>query len=121
MKTTHKVIIHFRQKDQSYALDVPHGENILQFFELSGIKLPFLCRNGCCTTCAVRILSGVIEQSKGIGLSKELKQKGYALLCIANAISDLEIETQDEDEVYEKQFGKYLGSIKENVGNPFDI
>ncbi|KAF3644539.1 Ferredoxin-2 [Capsicum annuum] len=34
--------------------------------------------------------------------------KGYALLCVGYPSSDLEVETQDEDEVYWLQFGRYF-------------
>ena len=50
-----------------------------------------------------------------------LKDMGYGLLCVAKAIGPLEVETQDEDEVYEKQFGKYLGEVKSHAGSPFDL
>ncbi|XWS62132.1 hypothetical protein CRYUN_Cryun07bG0184900 [Craigia yunnanensis] len=33
---------------------------------------------------------------------------GYALLCVGFPSSDLEVETQDEDEVYWLQFGRYF-------------
>ncbi len=117
----HKITVHFHQENRTVSLDVPEGENILQFFEKNGETLPFSCRNGCCTTCAVRILSGSVEQSEGIGLSRQLQEKGYALLCIAKANNSATVETQEEDEVYELQFGKYLDSIQNKAGNPFDI
>ncbi len=117
----HKVTIHFRQENRTISMDIPEGESILQYFEANGEKLPFSCRNGCCTTCAVRIKSGCIDQSLGIGLSKHLQDNGYGLLCIAKAIAPTVLETQDEDEVYDIQFGKYLNSIKSNKGNPFEI
>ena len=34
--------------------------------------------------------------------------------------SDLEVETQDEDEVYELQFGRYFGRGKVRFGLPLD-
>ncbi len=121
MKTLHKVTIHHREKGRTIVFSVPEGEYILRCFEAQGEELPFSCRNGCCTTCAVRVLSGKIDQSDGIGLSKEMQDKGYALLCVAKAIGPLEVETQVEDEVYEMQFGSYLGKIKSKAGSPFDI
>ncbi len=121
MTALHKVTIHNRSSGRSITFDVPEGEYILRCFESHGEKLPFSCRNGCCSTCAVRILSGGMDQSDGIGLSKEMIEKGYGLLCVAKATGPLEAETQDEDEVYEMQFGKYLEKIKSQAGSPFDI
>ena len=118
---SYKVTIHFRQENRSFSKYISEGENILHSFEKDGVKLPFSCRNGCCTTCAVKILSGSINQSEGIGLSYQMQEKGYGLLCIAKANGPALLETQEEDEVYALQFGEYLGSIKSNTGNPFDI
>lgn len=36
---------------------------------------------------------------------QELKQAGYGLMCVGYPRSDLVIETVDEDEVYDLQFG----------------
>ena len=121
MTLNHKVTIHYRQQNRTITLDVPDGENILQYFESKNEKLPFLCRNGCCTSCAVRVLSGDLDQNDGIGLSKQMQKDGYALLCIAKANCNVEVETQNEDEVYEIQFGRYLSDLKKERGNPFEI
>ncbi len=118
---SHKITINFKQAKRQISMNVPEGASILQHFENNGEQLPFSCRNGCCTTCAVKIISGTIDQSQGIGLSIQMQSRGYGLLCIALANGPAELETQDEDEVYELQFGKYLGSIKNKAGNPFDI
>ena len=121
MKTLHKVTIHHRQTGKSHTFQVPEGDYILRCFESQGEELPFSCRNGCCTECAVKIISGHMDQTACIGLSKELKENGYGLLCVAKATGPLEVETQDEDEVYELQFGKYLGRVKARAGNPFEL
>jgi ferredoxin len=68
----------------------------------------------------VRILSGKVAQPEAMGLSPDLREKGYALLCVSYACSDLEIETQDEDEVYELQFGQYFAKGKVRFGLPLD-
>ena len=105
----HRITIHWRQENRTIVHDVPEGEYILRSFESQGDPIPFSCRNGCCTTCAVRILSGSIDQSEAMGLSKELRREGYGLLCVARATGPLEVETQDEDEVYDLQFGRFFG------------
>ncbi|WP_269622901.1 2Fe-2S iron-sulfur cluster-binding protein [Prochlorococcus marinus] len=118
---THTITIHFRQENRTISLEIPEGESILRYFEEKGETLPFSCRNGCCTTCAVKVISGSMDQSDGIGLSKQMQDNGYGLLCVAKVNGPLEVVTQEEDEVYELQFGKYLGSIKNKAGNPFDM
>jgi len=76
--------------------------------EDAGFELPYACRMGCCTACAVKVTEGEIWQPYALGVSKELKEAGYALMCVAVPLEDCKLETVDEDEVYEQQFGKYF-------------
>ena len=103
------VVVHDRQHGQIITARVPEGQYILHALEAQGYRLPFSCRNGCCTTCAVRIKTGVLDYREALGLSRALREQGYGLLCVARAVADVEVETQDEDEVYELQFGRYFG------------
>lgn len=116
----HTVRIHNRQNGTVDTLQVPSDRYILHCVENQGVDLPFSCRNGACTTCAVRVQSGDLRQPEAMGLSPELQSKGYALLCVSYAQSDLEVETQDEDEVYELQFGRHFGRGKVRFGLPLD-
>ncbi|MBE9075785.1 2Fe-2S iron-sulfur cluster binding domain-containing protein [Romeria aff. gracilis LEGE 07310] len=120
MSPTYRVRIHHRQKGETYTVQVPRDRYILQSAETQGADLPFACRNGACTTCAARILSGEVDQPEAMGLSPKLRQQGYALLCVSYPRSDLEVETQDEDEVYELQFGRYFAKGKVRFGLPLD-
>ncbi|XP_042476350.1 ferredoxin C 2, chloroplastic [Macadamia integrifolia] len=105
---THKVTVHDRQRGLVHEFLVPEDQYILHTAEAQNIALPFACRHGCCTSCAVRVKSGQIRQPEALGISAELKSKGYALLCVGFPSSDIEVETQDEDEVYWLQFGRYF-------------
>ncbi|KAL3849853.1 hypothetical protein ACJIZ3_011735 [Penstemon smallii] len=105
---THKVTVHDRQRGVVHEFFVPEDQYILHTAEDQNINLPFACRHGCCTSCAVRVKSGQLRQPEALGISAELKSKGYALLCVGFPSSDLEVETQDEDEVYWLQFGRYF-------------
>ena len=117
MTETHRIHIHHRQKDTHYTAQVPEDRYILQTAENQGADLPYSCRNGACTACAVRVISGELDQPEAMGLSPDLRKRGYALLCVSYPRSDLEVETQDEDEVYELQFGRYFGkgSVKSGI------
>jgi len=120
MTPSHPVTVHWRQAGRVIRLEVPEGDYIMQSFEAQGEPLPFSCRNGCCTACAVRVLAGSIDQREALGLSRELRQRGYGLLCVARALGPLEVETQDEDEVYELQFGRHFGRGPVRAGLPLD-
>ncbi len=114
------ITVHHRQAKRTIVLEVPEGEYILRSFEDQGEPLPFSCRNGCCTACAVRVLSGSIDQRESLGISQALRNRGYGLLCVARALGPLEVETTDEDEVYELQFGRHFGRGKVRAGLPLD-
>ena len=120
MRPTHTITIHWRQQNRLICRQVPEGDYILRSFEEQGISLPFSCRNGCCTACAVRGLAGEIDQREALGLSRELRARGYGLLCVARALGPLEVETQDEDEVYELQFGRHFGRGPVRPGLPLE-
>ncbi|MGF1566556.1 MAG: 2Fe-2S iron-sulfur cluster-binding protein [Nodosilinea sp.] len=120
MVCTHTVTIYHRGTDQTYTVQVPEDRYILQTAENQGADLPFACRNGACTTCAVRVLQGEVEQPEAMGLSPDLRRRGYALLCVCYPRSDLRVETQDEDEVYELQFGRYFGRGRVRFGLPLE-
>jgi ferredoxin len=68
----------------------------------------------------VRVLEGQIDQREALGLSRELRERGYGLLCVARATGPLVVETQDEDEVYELQFGRHFGRGRIKAGLPLD-
>jgi ferredoxin len=120
MTRSYTIQIRDRRTETLYTIQVPEDRYILHSAENQGINLPFACRNGACTTCAVRVLSGEIDQPEAMGLSPHLRKQGYALLCVSYPRSDLEVETQDEDEVYELQFGRYFGKGKIKRGLPLD-
>ena len=120
MTKYYKVTIRDRANGKISTVEVPEDQYILQTAEKQNATLPFSCRNGACTTCAVKIISGEIYQPEAMGLSPKLKEQGYALLCVSYPRSDLEVETQDEDEVYELQFGRYFARGKVRFGLPLD-
>jgi ferredoxin len=120
MTQFYKIRIHDRKTGTQHTYQVPAESYILHSVENQGGKLPFSCRNGACTTCAVRLRSGEVHQPEAMGLSQKLRDKGYALLCVSYPRSDLEVETQDEDEVYELQFGRYFAKGKVRFGLPLE-
>ena len=120
MTKLHTITIRDRNTGTTHLVEVPEDRYILHSAEEQGVNLPFSCRNGACTACAVRVLAGELEQPEAMGISPELKKQGYALLCVSYPRSDLEVETQDEDEVYELQFGRYFAKGPVRFGLPLD-
>jgi ferredoxin len=90
----------------TYTVEVPEDKQILRAACAAGIELPSSCNAGVCTTCAAKIIEGEVDQADGMGVSPELQAEGYVLLCVAYPRSNLKIETEKEDIVYARQFGK---------------
>jgi ferredoxin len=104
MTTCYSVELH--HQGTTHLLSVPLDQTILAAAQAAGLDLPFSCSAGVCTTCAALILEGQVDQTDGMGVSPELQAEGYALLCVAYPRSNLKIETEKEDVVYQRQFGQ---------------
>ncbi len=105
MSTTYRVEI--QHQGQAHILDVPEDVPILVAASEAGLTLPSSCNAGVCTTCAARIVEGTVDPGDSMGLSPDLRAKGFVLLCTAVPRSNLKIQTGCEDEVYELQFGQF--------------
>ncbi len=98
--------VQIQHQGTSYTIEVPEDQNILETACAAGIELPSSCNAGVCTTCAAQVLEGTVEQVDCMGVSPELQKEGYALLCVSYPRSNLKIESEKEDMVYQRQFGK---------------
>jgi ferredoxin len=87
-------------------IQVPEDKTILTAAQEAGLDLPFSCSAGVCTTCAALITAGEVDQTEGMGVGPDLQAEGFALLCVAFPRSDIKLETEKEDIVYQKQFGQ---------------
>ena len=95
--------------NNTYSFLCPEDQDIISAAQVNGIDLPSSCCSGVCTSCASMVISGSVEQDDAMGLNDDLKEKGFALLCVAYPKSDLHIIIGDEveDDLYNNQFGQY--------------
>lgn len=105
MANTYTVEVH--HQGSLHHLTVPDNQTILSAAQAAGLDLPYSCSAGVCTTCAALIIEGSVDQTDGMGVSPDLQSKGYALLCVARPCSDVKLETEKEDTVYQLQFGQF--------------
>ncbi|MDF5707570.1 MAG: 2Fe-2S iron-sulfur cluster-binding protein [Nostoc sp. S4] len=98
--------VEINHQGQIHTLQVPEDQTILSVADAAGLDLPSSCHAGVCTTCAGQISQGTVDQTDGMGVSPDLQKQGYVLLCIAKPLSDLKIESEKEDKLYQLQFGK---------------
>lgn len=79
---------------QHWRFDATDAAPLLQAAQRAGIVLPSSCRNGTCRTCMCKMLSGqVFYRIEWPGLTREEKQEGYILPCVAHAALDLVIDS----------------------------
>ena len=103
----HNIKVQFEENTFSFLCT--EDQDVISAAKINGINLPNSCCSGVCTSCASRILEGSVEQEDAMGLNDDLREKGFALLCVAYPRSDLHVVIGDqvEDDLYNDQFGKY--------------
>ena len=103
----HNIKVKFEQ--ETFSFFCSEDQDVISAAKRNGIDLPNSCCSGVCTSCASMILEGSVEQEDAMGLNDDLKEKGFALLCVAYPKSDLHVVIGDqvEDDLYNNQFGKY--------------
>jgi ferredoxin len=81
-------------------IEVPDHEYILDMAIAQGIMLPAGCRQGTCSACVVKVVSGEVDQSEQRFLRTTEIAAGYAVTCVAYALSDCTLETHQEGVLY---------------------
>jgi ferredoxin len=82
MAKTHRVT--FLKSDVT--IDVAEDEYILEEAENAGLRLPYDCRSGTCTTCMQ------MDQDLAFAISDEELERGYRLICIGSPLSDVVLD-----------------------------
>ncbi|MBE9177332.1 2Fe-2S iron-sulfur cluster binding domain-containing protein [Oculatella sp. LEGE 06141] len=99
--------VEIQHQGSTHTLSVPENQTILAAALDAGVELPYSCSAGVCTTCAAQVVEGVVDQDDAMGIGADAREQGYALLCVAFPRSDLKIETEKEEVVYNLQFGQF--------------
>lgn len=80
-------------------IQVFDGEFVLDAADRCAVDLPSSCRNGGCTVCAGRLISGTMEMEDQYVLETEHIEDGFQLLCCGVLTSDAVIETHQDEVV----------------------
>jgi ferredoxin len=100
-----RVTITLSNRDgRSYQVDA--DSPLLETLEDHGLSLPYGCRYGGCISCAAKLLSGAVDQKKGVALNGRQLNDGYVLLCVALPESDctLDVGVESHDILYRNPF-----------------
>lgn len=81
-------------------ISVPEDQYILDMAEEAGIRLPAGCRQGECSACVAKIITGKVDQSEQKFLTPAELAAGYTITCVAYARSACTLETHQEQVLY---------------------
>ncbi|ARV61269.1 ferredoxin [Nostocales cyanobacterium HT-58-2] len=81
-------------------IEVPDDQYILDIAEDEGIRLPSGCKQGECSACVAKIISGEVDQSEQKFLRSNEVEAGYTITCVAYPLSDCTLETHQEQVLY---------------------
>jgi CDP-4-dehydro-6-deoxyglucose reductase len=75
---------------------ISQGQSLWSAAANSGLTIPYSCRNGRCSTCKCKVISGKSEAlHPEIGLTLKEKAEGWILSCVRSACTDLELQVEN--------------------------
>ena len=88
---------HITVQPSGHQFSCEEDETVLAAAMRAGVGLPYGCKNGACSSCKGKVVSGSVSHKahQQRALTPEEEAQGYSLFCCASAHSDLVIEARE--------------------------
>lgn len=81
---------------QGWTFEAAADSSVFQSAREAGIRLPTSCRNGTCRACMSQLRSGTVAyRIERPGLTREERDEGWILPCVARPTSGLDLEVPE--------------------------
>lgn len=84
-----------RIEPQGWVFDAPANSTVFMAARQAGIRLPTSCRNGTCRACMSQMLAGEVRYVDRPGLTREEREEGWILPCVARPTSSLTLHVPE--------------------------